>query len=350
MKRSILFVLAMTLSLSSFATEVYFSKERMNKFACQVAGSLKAAYPKRTLRGIRKDVLRLLRTEINPWVDANPIPAGISLPDFVSRITGIPGLPMDRSEYWIPNAFMLFGNPKLELKEPVENHWSSYIHLARLRHVKFLNGEAPAFNLRLEEDILEQVEAHLPVVANYEFPHLDENGLPIMQTNAKKPFTLAIGNPNHKKYSEFVPKAAKYNQFASPLFLWLMDQKDFSVSPEAVFSKALEIYGDPMVALGVIPWLTSGDALVVNRGNSSIVSYKLERLVEGNDVAGLQYHFWGYLTQGLMGNKLRVGTLAFLYEKLYQKDIPDWLVDKLSLKTSSKIRKAFKRPENCPAQ
>lgn len=350
MRRSILFVLAMSVSFSSLATEVYFSQERMDKFACQVAGSLKAAYPKRTLRGIRKDVLRLLRTEINPYVDAHPIPAGISLPAIVSRFTGVPGIPMDRSEYWLQNAFILFGNPKLELKEPVENYYASFIHLARLRHVNFLNGETGVFSLRNEENLFQKIEEHLPSVANHSFPYLDQNGLPMMQRNAKKPFTLAIGNPEHRKFKEFVTESSKYNQFSSPLFLWILKQKNFSITPEALFSKALEIYGDPMVALGVIPWIMSGDALAVSRQTSSVVTYKLERLVEGDDVPGLHYHFWGYLTQGLMGNKLRVGTLAFIYEKLYQKDIPDWLVDKLSLNTSSKIRKAFKHPENCPAQ
>jgi hypothetical protein len=129
--------------------------------------------------------------------------------------------------------------------------------------------------------------------------------------------------------------------------LWLLEQKDFSVSPEKLFNKALEIYGNPIVALGVIPWIFSGDALTVSRGTSSVVSYKIERIVEGDDIPGLQYHFWGYLTQGIIGNNLRVGGLAFIYEKLYQKDIQDWTVDALSLKTGEKIRSSFKNPDQC---
>ena len=347
MKKSILFVLALSVSLSSLANEVYFSKERVNKFACQVAESMKIAYPKKTLRGFRRDILKLLRTEINPYVDAHPIPAGISLPNFVSKITGIPGLPMDRSEYWLQNAFILLGNPNLELKEPSPNYYASFIHLARLRHVAYLNGEAPVFNLRNEDDLLHQIEAHLPSVADHSFPYLDYEDQPIMQRNAKKPYTLAIGNPNHKKYKEFAYESSRYNQFSSPLFVWLLKQKNFSVTPEKLFEKALEIYGDPIVALGVIPWIVSGDALAVHRGTSSVVTHKLERLVEGDDIPGLHYHFWGYLTQGLIGNKLRTGALAYIYEKLYQKDIQDWTIDKLSLRTSSKIRSAFKHPENC---
>ncbi len=319
----------------------------MNKFACQVAQSIKVAYPNKTLRSFRKDILRLLRTEINPYVDAHPIPAGISLPNFVSKYTGVPGLPMDRSEYWLQNAFILLGNPDLELKEPVENYYASFIHLARLRHVAYLNGEAPVFNLRNEENLFQQIEAHLPSVANYSFPYLDQNGLPIMQRNSKKPFTLVIGNPKHRKYEEFQHESARYNQFSSPLFVWLLNQKNFSVTPEKLFSKGLEIYGDPMVAIGVIAWIVSGDALAVDRGTSSVVTHKLERLVAGNDIPGLHYHFWGYLTQGFIGNKLRVGALAFIYEKLYQKDAQDWAIDKLSLKTSSRIRKSLKRPEIC---
>ncbi|MES2526711.1 MAG: hypothetical protein V4598_06470 [Bdellovibrionota bacterium] len=345
--KSFLILLALTVSYSAMAVEVYFTKDRMDRFACQVALSIKDSYPKHSLRQFRGKILNLLRTEINPWVDANPIPAGISLPDFVSKLTGFPGFPMDRSEYWLPNAFILMGNPKLELKAPVGNYWEAFMHLARSRHVAFLNGEAPAFNLRNEENLLQQIESHLPAVANYAFPYLDDKGLPIEQKNVKKPFTLVIGNPKHKKFDEFVVEASKYNEFASPLVLWLLEQENFSVSPEKMFSKTLEMYGDPIVALGVIAWITSGDALMVNRGNSSVITYKFEKIVEGSDVPGLQYHFWGYLTQGFIGNKLKVGALAYIYEKLYQKDIEDWTIDALSLKTSTRIRSAFKHPEKC---
>lgn len=347
MKKILLCTLVMSFSLSSFANEVYFSKARMKKFACQVAGSIKTSYPDTSLRSFRKKILNILRTEINPYVDAHPIPAGFSLPDFVSKLTGFPGFPMDRSEYWLQNAFILLGNPNLELKEPTDNYYASFIHLARLRHVKYLNGETGPFNLRNEEDLLQQIEDHLPVVANHAFPYLDDQGEPITETNAKKPFTLAIGNPKHKKYEEFAYESSRYNQFSSPLFIWMMKQKNFSITPEKLFEKAMEIYGDPMVALGVIPWIVSGDALAVNRGTSSVVTHKLERLVEGNDIPGLHYHFWGYLTQGFIGNKLRVGALAYIYEKLYQKDIQDWTIDALSLRTSTQIRRSLKRPEIC---
>ncbi len=348
MKKAIVGILALSVSASSFAHDIYFSKERMNKFACQVAQSLKAAYPDKTLGDFRKGTMDLLRTEINPWVDAYPIPAGFSLPKFVEKLTGFPGFPMDRSEYYLQNAFILFGNPKLELEGPADNSYTSFIHLARLRHVAYLNGEAPRFSLRNEANLRQQIQDHRSSIPYLTFPHLDSEGQPIMQkAPVKKPFTLAIGNPKHKKHAEFTVESEKYNYFSSPLFSWILEQEDFSVSPEELFSKAMEIYGDPMVALGVIPWIMSGDALTVDRGTSSVVTYKLERLVAGDDVPGLHYHFWGYLTQGFIGNKLRVGGLAYIYEKLYQKDIQDWSVDALSLKTADRIRASFKHPERC---
>ena len=127
------------------------------------------AYPEKSRRDLRKDIMRILREEINPWVDAYPIPAGISLPRYIERITGLPGFPMDRSEYYLQNAFILYGNPKLELKEPSENHFASYIHLARTRHVNYLNGNEPRFQLRNEPDLLQQIEENLPAVANHAF-------------------------------------------------------------------------------------------------------------------------------------------------------------------------------------
>jgi hypothetical protein len=351
MKKVAISLFAATFSFNAFATEIYFSKERMNRFACTVARSIKVAYPDKNLRDFRSEINTILRKEINPWVDAYPIPAGFSLPRPLEAITGLSGFPMDRSEYYLQNAFILYGNPKMELKEPTENTFASFIHLARLRHVKYLNGEIAKFSLRNEENLLEQIEEHLPTVANYAFPYRDENGQVIMQKKAgareKDLYKLAIGNPNHKAYEKFVLESQRYNHFSSPLFMWLLEQKNHSISPEKLFDKALEIYGDPMVALGVIPWVFSGDALTVDRGTSSVVSHKIERLVEGDDIPGLQYHFWGYLTQGFIGNKIRVGLLAYVYEKLYQKDLQDWTVDVLSLKTGDEIRAAFVNPENC---
>lgn len=351
MKKLLLTVVLSSVSLSSIANEIYFSKDRMERFSCTVARSMKQAYPNKSLRNIKGEILDILRKDINPWVDAYPIPAGFSLPKFVEKATGFPGFPMDRSEYYLQNAFILYGNPNRELKEPTENYFASYIHLARARHVAYLNKEAKKFQLRSETDLLQQIESNLPSVTNYAFPFLDNNDLPIMQrkegVKAKDLYKLAIGEPNHKTYDKFVEESQRYNHFSSPLFMWLLEQKDFSVTPEKLFDKALEIYGNPMVALGVIPWVFSGDALTVDRKTSSVVSYKIERLVEGDDIPGLQYHFWGYLTQGIIGNKVRVGALAYIYEKLYQKDLQDWTVDALSLKTGSQIRAAFKNPERC---
>lgn len=351
MKKLTLSIFVLLTSLSSHAVDVYFSQERIETFACTISKSIKKAYPNKSRRKLRKDILKVLRKEINPWVDAYPIPAGPSLPRFLQIVTGLPGLPIDRSEYYLQNAFILYGNPKMELKEPIENYFASYIHLARSRHVAYLNGEAPKFQLRNEENLFEQIEDHLPNVANNAFPYLDKEGKPIKYEGKvkkeKNRFHLAIGKPEHKKYDEFVLESQKYNHFSSPLFVWLLKQENFSISPEKLFEKALEIYEDPIVALGVIPWVFSGDALTVNRGNSSVVSYKIERLVEGNDVAGLQYHFWGYITQGIIGNGRRVGALAYLYEKVYQKDIPDWKVDVLSLRLGKRVRKNLKRPEQC---
>lgn len=341
------------MSLSTFAHDIYFDQKRMERFACTVARSIKEAYPNKTLRNFKIEIRDILRKDINPWVDAYPIPAGFSLPKYIEKLTGVPGFPMDRSEYYLQNAFILYGNPKMELNEPVENYFASFIHLARTRQVDYLNGKIEKFQLRNEANLVQQIEEHLPVVADNSFPYLDENGMPIMQKKEgvnikdKHLFKLAIGNPKHKKYNEFVKESQRFNHFSSPLFLWLLDQKEFSVTPEQLFDKALEIYGNPIVAFGVIPWIFSGDALTVNRGTSSVVSYKVERLVAGDDIPGLQYHFWGYLTQGIIGNKVRVGTLAYIYEKLYQKDLQDWTIDVLSLKTGDKIRSSFNNLNQC---
>lgn len=351
MKKTMITFFALFACASSHAVETYFSEVRSDQFACVIAKSIKSTYPDKTRHQLRRGILNILRDKINPWVDAYPIPAGISMPRYLERITGLPGFPMDRSEYYLQNAFILYGNPKMELKEPTENTFASYIHVARKRHIDYLNKEAPKFQLRHEENLLQQIEDNLPNVENFSFNIFDEAGNPIQQKGEVKKeklrYTLAIGKPEHKKYNEFVLESQRYNHFSSPLFMWLLEQKDFSVTPEMLFDKAVDIYGDPIVALGVIPWIFSGDALTVNRGNSSVVSYKMERIVEGDDIPGYQYHFWGYITQAIIGNRIRVGTLAYLYEKLYQKDIPDWKTDLMALKLGKKIRANLKDPKRC---
>jgi hypothetical protein len=259
MKRLIVSILVVLTSLSSYAGNIYFTNDRLDRFACVIASSIDNSYPDKSLRDLRVELMDILREEINPWVDAYPIPAGISLPRFVERITGFPGFPMDRSEYYLQNAFILYGNPERELSDPVDNYFGSFIHLARARHVAYLNGEEPKFQLRNEEDLLQQIEDHLPNVANYSLPFLDKDGMPIMQkgdvVKERNRFYLAVGNPNHERFDQFVQESQKYNHFVTPLFLWLLEQENFSVSPEKLFDKALEIYDDPIVALGVIPWL-----------------------------------------------------------------------------------------------
>lgn len=336
---------------SAFGVEVYFSENRQHNFACMVSESIKKSYPEKSLWKIRRGIKKVLREDINPYVDAHPIPAGVSLPKLVDFTLGIPGFPMDRSEYWMQNAFILYGNPTREIDQSKKNYYASFLHLARAKHLAYLNGEIPRFKLREEIDLYQQIEENLHLVSDYKFPYQDADGNPLVQKGSdikeKDRYTLAIGNTEHKKYNQFAYESAKYNEFASPLFLWLLKQEDYSVSPERIFEKALEIYKDPIVALGVIPWIMNGDALAVNRGTSSVVSHKLEPLVEGRDVPGFAYHFWGYLTQAFVGNKLRVGALAYIYERLYQRDMPDWEIDKLSLKVGKKIATYFKRPKNC---
>ncbi len=352
MKNIVLSLLTLFTCTSTFAIEVFYSPENISQFSCKISRAIKKKYPKLTKRKLRKNVMRILREEIDQWVDAYPIPAGISFPRYLERITGIPGFPMDRSEYYLQNAFILFGNPELKLVQKSKNYFSSFIHLARTKYIQYLNGEIQEFKLREESDLLIQLEEHLPSIANNTFPYLDQNGRQIRQEGEVKKerdrFYLAIGNTSHKKYDQFIYESQRYNHFSSSLFLWLLKQSDFSVTPEMLFDKALIIYQDPFVALGVISWIFSGDALTVNRRTSSVISYKMVKLVEGHDIAGYQYHFWGYLTQSIIGNRIRVATLAYLYERLYQRDIPDWKVDVISLKLGRQVRKNLSRPDRCP--
>ena len=98
--------MAALISYSSFGVEVYFGEEREKSFACKVATSIKKSYSDKYLRDLRRGIKKILRNDINPYVDAHPIPAGFSLPKLVDIVIGLPGFPIDRSEYWL---YMPFG-------------------------------------------------------------------------------------------------------------------------------------------------------------------------------------------------------------------------------------------------
>lgn len=60
---------------------------------------MRDSYRGKSLSDLRRGIKKILRDDIRPYVDADPIPVGIRFPNFVDRLIGIPGLPMERSEY-----------------------------------------------------------------------------------------------------------------------------------------------------------------------------------------------------------------------------------------------------------
>ena len=61
-----------------------------------------------------------------------------------------------------------------ELKEQTENYFASFIHLARKRHVSYLNGEEKRFKLREETNLFDQIESNLQQVENFSFPFINK--------------------------------------------------------------------------------------------------------------------------------------------------------------------------------
>lgn len=125
----------------------------------------------------------------------------------------------------------------------------------------------------------------------------------------------------------------KLAHLASPLFRELIKREDHSVSQQELFDMALEIYGDPYTALGVITFMTSIDSYG-DRSRAGLIAQKTEPIVPNSgDEVGQLYHFWGYAARTLYhGGSFRMNRVSWGYEKLYQGHREDRLADRLGMR------------------
>ncbi len=117
----------------------------------------------------------------------------------------------------------------------------------------------------------------------------------------------------------------------------------YSVTYPALVAKALQIYQDPWVSLGAITFMTMSDAHAGHRQRGGVVASRLVPIIYDRDLSGDNYHFWGFLLKGLIGDYYRFIAMTFVHEKLIQKDSADWVVDRLALSIGAQIRSAARR-------
>lgn len=89
------------------------------------------------------------------------------------------------------------------------------------------------------------------------------------------------------------------------------------------------------------------DAQMGNRNRGAVVSSRLQPIVLTTDLAGHNYHFWGFMLKSLTGESFKYRVMSYIHENWVQGDRTDWLVDEMALTVGSKILSRIKNPSLC---
>jgi len=122
---------------------------------------------------------------------------------------------------------------------------------------------------------------------------------------------------------------------AEPLIRWLLEQKKGQVSHWALFRKAREIYGDSIVALGVIGEMFAQDAHCPSRKKSCVLNNRMKPLFPSDqtDDVGHNYHFWSYLSIALTNSEVTETIGNYVLEWLKDNDAGDYSANRLGIKS-----------------
>jgi hypothetical protein len=125
------------------------------------------------------------------------------------------------------------------------------------------------------------------------------------------------------------------------LVQWMLKQENYSIHHYQLFLKATEVFKDPIDALGVIGTLFQAEVETFcgnDRNQQCLLGNKMRPLIPGKnkDLAGRNYHFWGYLNLGLTDHYYGPKVFSYLFEKLLDSDPDEYFVDKLGLQVGTK--------------
>ncbi len=67
-----------------------------------------------------------------------------------------------------------------------------------------------------------------------------------------------------------------------------------------------------------------------SRRRGAVLSKRIQRIAYTSDIAGDNYHFWGFFLRSLYGEGLKYRIMSFVHERIIQGDASDWLVDSMA--------------------
>ena len=318
----------------------YFNSDLASKLSCRISEDIRKNYPDTSYKSHIKSINRILDNEIEQIAQGNAMREDSVLNIFLN---------ISQSDYYLQNGVILYGNDDLE-SENSEDWLSAYLYLARKTEIAYLSGDCQKKYLSTTpvENLKDLISPFVDIVSSGEWIYRDDEGevigvYDVINKNDgsvtyRSKLTMSIGDhwkPEYKKYEEHF---LKINKLSTPLFLWAIEQDHSSISHVDLYEKAYEIYDDPFVALGVITWISIVDSHISNRDRTAVVANRMKPIVNGQDNAGYQYHFWGYALNALVGKGSKYNLLSFAYENWYQEDYEDRFADKLGLSLGKKVK------------
>ena len=334
------------------ATEPYYTNLSEDVLSCTVAKSIKASLTKegKSWAEKKREISKRLKSYSD--IEKAYAPDGPGLQGFAN------GIFIDRSGYLVQDAFL---DPSLRSSLPKENWLGAYNYAAAVARTRFRSLKEP-YNFVDDPKVVQKLEVYLKSPERFSSPDFD-----IVYTGEEKTKlglqdkTVSLGGGRTQttvttttvpQFSKEVPKETRnqayahfqeVNTLASPLFIWLAAQPKESVGHAQVFQKALEIYGDPITALGVIAWIPGIECAMGDRRKVALASSRLKPILfRASDHAGSIFHFWGYVVRGLLGEPDGISMLRFrskVFEGIIQKDGQDVTTDMFGLRVAEKVSK-----------
>lgn len=349
-----------TTSASAATFETTFVSSERERLSCQIASDIRDNLS-RTSRSYKEQWKLFddyLASEVSSWVMAYQV----SQP-----LIGGSQLLFKNTAYFLPFAFAL---AEYSSEDPIrnDNYLGAYAYLAEKLEIDYRNGTIGPYSMAQDPSLIPTLKKMLAQHNGETFPtYKDSEGNPISATyNCRKSEQyhstclvqhMEVGDSNHPQHPKLIKEFQRLNRFASPLFLWLLQQPNSSVSYSRLYEEAVKLYpGNPWQALGAIAWITLVDSHRGSRIRGAIVASKLRPVLNDPDLAGHNYHFWGYTLHAMRGRftTLRFRTMAAANEKWLpalnpyaEIDHPDWAVDRMAFDFGARIRRASLGSATC---
>ncbi len=254
----------------------------------------------------------------------------------------------------VQNAYVDFDSSS---RLPPENWFSAYLRWVALANIRenYLGERVEAIH---NPDIEELVSPNLEMMKDFS---IDDMNYYFSEDERRRAAEADIDLPEFVNFNRIL-RAPRENQLlagehilelnriVSPLFLWMIRQPVNSISYEALFDRALEIYQDPFTALGAITWIASYEGKVERRARFALAMSRMQLIsVHTQDPQGDVYHFFGYMIRTMLGypyDGATLGTMSQAYEGLYQGDDHDEIIDLMAINVGWAINSIIRNAED----